>query len=212
MAQRHEQSDLELVGVHQPRDDLATRHLLSRAAHPIGNDAGERRRDARARELFVGLREQRTRYFEIGGGEIAVGLRLVDVEARDRRAGRTQPLELALEALQVDARAVHPRRLFGARQRQLAHIQTRHDGPGRNGRARLRDPLQPAGHGRGEIGGIACAHQTGRMHGGCELSHLRIDIWTAEPGAPAAAAPPAAPISSSATSNGVRSLKKASVS
>ena len=81
VAQGHEQPDLEFVGVHDSRDDLAARHFLTDAPHAIGHHAVERSRQARARQLIVGLRQRRAGDLQVGLGEVTVRLRLVDVEA-----------------------------------------------------------------------------------------------------------------------------------
>ena len=123
--QRHEQPDLELIGIHEPRDDVAARQFLAGAPHAVRHDTVKRRRDPRTRKLVVGLRKQGSRHLEIGCREVAVRLRLVDVEARHGRPRGAQPLELAVEARQVDAGTLDPRRLLGACERQLADVHSR---------------------------------------------------------------------------------------
>jgi hypothetical protein len=172
VTQRHEQPDLELVGVHEPRDDVAARNLLAGAAHAIGHDTVERRRDARPHELLVRLREQRLRDVEIGRGQIAIRLRLVDGEPRHRSARRAQPIELALERLQVHGGAIDTCRLFGPSERQLAHVEPGDDLSRGHRRARFCDPLQTSGDGGGQVRGVARAHETGRVHRGRELPDL----------------------------------------
>ena len=114
VAQRHEEADLQLVGIDDPRDDLAACDFLADALDPLGHDAREGRAQVGARELLVGLGDERARDVEIRGREVAGRLRLVDLHARHRGARRAQALDLALEALQVHLRAGGARGLLGA--------------------------------------------------------------------------------------------------
>jgi hypothetical protein len=66
MAQRHEQADLELVGIDQPCDDLA-RDFLADALPALGTTPAKGRVQLRVRELLVGLRERGARHVEIRG-------------------------------------------------------------------------------------------------------------------------------------------------
>ena len=76
------------------------------------------------RQLVVRLREQRTRHLQVRFREVAVRLRLVDVEARNGVARRAQARDFALERDQVDFGPLDPRGLLGAGERQLARVET----------------------------------------------------------------------------------------
>jgi hypothetical protein len=172
VAQRHEQPDLELVGIHEAGDDFAACNLLSRATDTVGDDAGEGCRQPGTCQLVVRLSEQRPCHLQVRGRQIPVRLRLVDREPRHGTTRGTQPLELAVEAGEIHARALHAGGLLGPGQRELPGVEPGHEVAGFHDGAGFGDPLQPAGDRRREIGRRAGAHHAGGTHLRRELAHL----------------------------------------